>query len=74
MASAGVRLWHDAMTKNEWLGYPRQVVDAQMPPYVETRWLAREIEDERFEGLTFDPIGPMEMNPYRPADREVFLG
>ena len=74
MAGAGVRLWHNAMTKNEWSGYPRQVVEAQMPPYVETKWLAREVEDERFEGLAFDPMGPMEMNPYRPADKEVFFG
>lgn len=75
MASAGVRLWHDAIIKNEWPGYPKTVASADMPPFVETRWLAREIEDPRFQGLTIDPMGPQELHPFKQPDKgDVFWG
>lgn len=68
MASAGLRLWNHAMETGEWPGYPTQTVEADMPAWIETNWLAREIEDPRFEGLPFDPLPIYEATPYRPME------
>jgi len=65
-ASAAVRMWDHHVTTNEWPGYPSKTKTAEMPPYTETRWLAREIEDERLQNLPSDPLNPFEEVPYRP--------
>lgn len=65
-ASAAIRLWDHHVTTNEWPGYPSQTKTAEMPAWTETRWLAREIEDERLQNLPFDPMNPFEEVPYRP--------
>lgn len=65
-ASAAVRMWDHHITTNEWPGYPSKTKTAEMPPYTETRWLAREIEDERLQNLPFDPLNPFEEVPYQP--------
>jgi len=65
-ASAAIRLWDHHITTNEWPGYPSQTKTAEMPAWTETRWLAREIEDERLQNLPFDPLNPFEEVPYRP--------
>lgn len=65
-ASAAVRMWDHHITTNEWPGYPSKTKTAEMPPYTETRWLAREIEDERLQNLPFDPLSPFEEVPYQP--------
>lgn len=65
-ASAAIRLWDHHITTNEWPGYPSQTKTAEMPAWTETRWLAREIEDERLQNLPFDPMNPFEEVPYRP--------
>ncbi|MCH6203405.1 PD-(D/E)XK nuclease-like domain-containing protein [Brucella ciceri] len=65
-ASAAIRMWDHHVTTNEWPGYPSKTKTAEMPPYTETRWLAREIEDERLQNLPFDPLNPFEEVPHRP--------
>ncbi|SPL64444.1 PD-(D/E)XK nuclease-like domain-containing protein [Ochrobactrum soli] len=65
-ASAAIRMWDHHVTTNEWPGYPSKTKTAEMPPYTETRWLAREIEDERLQNLPIDPLNPFEEVPYRP--------
>ncbi len=65
-ASAAVRMWDHHVTTNEWPGYPSKTKTAEMPAWTETRWLAREIEDERLQNLPFDPMNPFEEVPYRP--------
>lgn len=65
-ASAAVRMWDHHVTTNEWPGYPSKTKTAEMPAWTETRWLAREIEDERLQNLPFDPLNPFEEVPYQP--------
>lgn len=72
MASAGVRLWDRAMSSNDWPGYPTGIVEAEMPAYIETNWVAREIEDPRIDSLPIDPLPNFEATPYRP--KPVTLG
>lgn len=66
MVSAAFLLWRKCHAENWWPGYPEKTTEAEMPPYVETRWLAREIEDPYLQNLGFDPVAPYESRPYRP--------
>lgn len=66
MASAALSLWDRHSRANEWPGYPTEIKRAEMPAYVETRWLAREIEDPRLQRLPHDPLKPYEATPYQP--------
>ncbi|WP_457663962.1 PD-(D/E)XK nuclease-like domain-containing protein [Sinorhizobium medicae] len=65
MVSDAFMLWRKCMTENWWPGYPKGTARAEMPPYVETNWLAREIEDPYLQGLGFDPLPFYETSPYR---------
>lgn len=56
MVSAAFLLWRKCMAENVWPGYPTGIVTAECPPYVDTRWSSREIEDPRLQGLGFDPV------------------
>lgn len=38
-------MWRDALLNNNWTGYPVAIQRPRYPGYVETRWLAREVED-----------------------------
>lgn len=67
-ASAAVRLWAECVKTNTWPGYPRTTVIAEMPPYVDTRWCQKEIEDPRINTLSSDDFGPYEKTPYRPRE------
>lgn len=66
MVSAAFRLWRKCWADNHWPGYPNETVTAEMPPYVDTRWSSKEIEDPRLQHLGFDPVLPFESNPYKP--------
>lgn len=66
MVSDAFKLWRKHMAEDLWPGYPRGITTAEMPPYVETRWMAKEIEDPRLQNLGHDPVNPYEVNPYRP--------
>lgn len=68
MASAAFRMWDRAVATNQWPGYPATTTEADMPAWVETHWLAREIEDPRFDGLPIDPLPMFEASPYRPKE------
>jgi hypothetical protein len=46
MVSHAETIWRDAMLNNRWTGYPIGINRPQYPQYVETKWLAREIEHE----------------------------
>jgi hypothetical protein len=65
MASDAFMLWRKCNAENWWPGYPKETVRAEMPAYVETSWLAREIEDPYLQGLGFDPLPFYESRPYR---------
>jgi hypothetical protein len=65
MASAAFMLWRKCQAENEWPGYPGEIVDAECPAYVDTRWSSREIEHPYLQGLGFDPLPFYETNPYR---------
>lgn len=66
MVSAAFLMWRKCMAENHWPGYPNQIITAEFPAYLDTRWCAREIEDPRLQGLGFDPMPFFEVNPYKP--------
>lgn len=38
-------LWRDCLEKDEWPGYDRRIHYAEMPPWVENEWIAREVNE-----------------------------
>lgn len=66
MASAAFMLWRKCLSENNWPGYPGEIVEAEMPAFVDTRWTSREIEHPYLQGLGFDPMPFYETSPYRP--------
>ena len=65
MVSDAFMLWRKCNAENWWPGYPKGTVRAEMPAYVETSWLAREIEDPYLQNLGYDPVPMFEASPYR---------
>lgn len=65
MVSDAFMLWRKCNAENWWPGYPKGTVRAEMPAYVETSWLAREIEDPYLQNLGIDPVPMFEDSPYR---------
>lgn len=41
-----VDIWSDCMAAKMWPGYPAEVIHPEFPGYAESRWLAREIDEE----------------------------
>lgn len=39
-------MWRACTVTGKWPGYPRDVVDAELPAWIESRWLEREARDE----------------------------
>ncbi|MDQ0132626.1 hypothetical protein J2T08_000527 [Neorhizobium galegae] len=68
MASDAFMLWRKCHAENWWPGYPKGTVRAEMPPYIETNWLAREIEDPYLQNLGYDPMPMFEAQPYKPKE------
>lgn len=66
MVSASFLLWRKCMAENHWPGYPSDIVTAEFPAYLDTRWCAREIDDPRLQGLGLDPMPAFEHKPYEP--------
>lgn len=67
MVSDAFMLWRKCHAENWWPGYPKGTVRAEMPAYVETNWLAREIEDPYLQNLGHDPMPMFEASPYKPT-------
>ncbi|MGC4393753.1 PD-(D/E)XK nuclease-like domain-containing protein [Agrobacterium sp. M50-1] len=67
MASAAFLMWRKCHAENWWPGYPGEIVTAEMPAYVDTRWTSKEIEDPHLQGLGHDPMPFYETQPYRPT-------
>lgn len=65
MVSDAFMLWRKCNAENWWPGYPKGTVRAEMPAYVETSWIAREIEDPYLQNLGYDPVPMFEASPYR---------
>lgn len=65
MVSDAFMLWRKCNAENWWPGYPKGTVRAEMPAYIETGWLAREIEDPYLQNLGFDPVPMFEAKPYQ---------
>lgn len=66
MASAAFMLWRKCLSENNWPGYPGEIVEAEMPAFIDTRWTSREIEHPYLQGLGFDPMPFYEVSPYKP--------
>lgn len=66
MVSNAFMLWRKCLAEDWWPGYPKGVIRAEMPAYVETSWLAREIEHPYLQKLGYDPVPFLTHNPYRP--------
>lgn len=62
-----IETWARCMATNEWPGYPRDVYAATMPPWLESRWLAREMADPLATGA----LAPQNL-PQSPV-REITL-
>ncbi|TCR64660.1 PD-(D/E)XK nuclease-like domain-containing protein [Bosea sp. BK604] len=54
--SAAIGLWNRCIQAGNWPGYPAQIVLAEYPPFAESAWLTRELDDERLRGLGNDPF------------------
>lgn len=65
MVSDAFMLWRKCHAENWWPGYPKGIIRAEMPAYIETQWMAREIEDPYLQGLGIDPVQLFEASPYR---------
>lgn len=62
-----VQLWAECLTKNRWPGYPTSTVFAELPPYLEARWMERENrEDDRRR-----PAQTVLIDDGRPIDEQL---
>lgn len=68
MVRASALLWRKAMAESNWPGYPTDIVTAEFPAYLDTRWCAREIDDPRLQGLGVDKLKAFETKPYQPKE------
>jgi hypothetical protein len=50
--TAAIQLWQRCIAKDEWPGYSRLVHRAACPPWIEQRWLQREMTDPMLTGAT----------------------
>ena len=66
MVSNAFMLWRKCLAENWWPGYPKGVVRAEMPAFIETSWLAREIEHPYLQKLGNDPVPFFTHHPYKP--------
>jgi len=49
-------VWRQCLKRNEWPGYPTRIIKAELPTYVEARWLAREENPEDIASTDGDPF------------------
>jgi len=68
MVRAATLLWRKAMAESNWPGYPTDIVTAEFPAYLDTKWCAREVDDPRLQGLGFDRMPAFETKPYQPKE------
>ncbi|MBW8282490.1 MAG: PD-(D/E)XK nuclease-like domain-containing protein [Rhizobium sp.] len=66
MVSAAFLRWRKCWAEDHWPGYPNEIVEAECPAYVDTKWTSREIEDPHLQNLGFDPMPMFESRPYQP--------
>lgn len=66
MVSAAFLLWRKCIAENHWPGYPNEIVEAEMPAFIDTRWTSREIEHPTLQNLGHDPMPFFESRPYQP--------
>jgi hypothetical protein len=44
--ASAIALWWRCQRDNVWPGYPRRIINAEMPAYLENSWLEREMNDD----------------------------
>jgi len=62
--AAAIELWRRCVESNNWPGYPTQVARIEMPPWVENRWLEREIALDLIHQQGIDPF--LALSPWAP--------
>lgn len=62
--AAALDLWGRCVDTNTWPGYPREVARIEMPPWVENRWLEREMAMDLFRDGGMDPF--LALSPWSP--------
>ena len=60
-----IALWNQCLTRNEWPGYPRRIVQTEYPTWAETRWMEREVA---FASIGVDAVATLLPEP------RIFLG
>lgn len=58
--TAAIQLWQRCIAANDWPGYPRGVWHAPIPPWLETKWMSREMTDPLLTGALSPDGGPIE--------------
>ncbi|KQT54594.1 hypothetical protein ASG43_03140 [Aureimonas sp. Leaf454] len=48
--SAALKLWQTCLERDEWPSYPPFIASVSLPPWVENRWLEREVNDDALAG------------------------
>ena len=59
-----IGLWRRCIESGNWPGYPAMIARVDMPPWVESSWLARELADEVIRDLGRDPF--LNLSPWTP--------
>jgi hypothetical protein len=54
--SYAIQLWRRCMTENKWPGYSNRIIRADMPSWLENRWLERELAEEDAANSGLDPF------------------
>lgn len=55
-AAAAIFFWNQCVRAGSWPGYPNRIVTAEYPPFAESQWLAREINEENLRNIGLDPL------------------
>ena len=58
--AAAMQLWGTCMERSEWPSYPPFIEQVKLPPWAETQWLDREINDDRLAGAGWAFSMPIE--------------
>lgn len=64
--SYAIQLWRRCLMENNWPGWPIKIIEADMPSYLESRWLEREAHEEELWASGEDPY--MTASPWSPKE------
>lgn len=67
-ASYAIQLFRRCMSENNWPGWPTKIIEADMPAYMENKWLEREAHEEDLWAAGDDPF--LMASPWMPKKVE----